>query len=179
MWVMQVIARSPTPFSLPGRVVPVATERWLLEPWHGDDPPELRKIWSIKPMYAAAGARSCAELVIADQLAREGWGAVWVSAFAGERLRTRWFPAEGYRTITETGAPAWAAGIFNRLRAENGGTLGGFFDVFAWHEPDQVCFVEAKNAGDRVTPSQCRFLATALRFHELGQFKVIKARPRP
>jgi hypothetical protein len=37
--------------------------------------------------------------------------------------------------------------------------------------------VEAKNAGDRVTPSQCRFLATALQYHDLSQFKVIEARP--
>ena len=41
---MQVIERPATPFLPPGQVVPVATERWLLEPWHGDDPPELKKI---------------------------------------------------------------------------------------------------------------------------------------
>jgi len=27
---------------------------------------------------------------------------------------------------------------FERLRAADGGTLGGFFDVFAWREPGQV-----------------------------------------
>ena len=85
--------------------MPIATERWLLEPWDGEDPPELKKTWSRKPKYAVAGVRSCAELVIVDKLVRDGWGAVWVSAFAGE-LRTRWFPAEGVRTITDTGAPA-------------------------------------------------------------------------
>jgi hypothetical protein len=48
--------------------------------------------------------------------------------------------------------------------------------VFAWREPGQVRFVEAKNAGDRVKPSQCRFLATALQFHDPGQFSVIEIR---
>jgi hypothetical protein len=72
------------------------------------------------------GARFCAELAIVDQLVREGWEAAWVSAFAGAQLRTRWFPAEGFRTIGEAGAPARAADVFERLRAANGGTLGGF-----------------------------------------------------
>src|SRR5690348_6433326 len=76
----------------------------------------LKKIWSIKPKYAVAGARSCAELTIAGQLACDGWGAVWVSAFAGVRLWNRCFPAEGLRTITEAGVAAWVAHIFDRLR---------------------------------------------------------------
>ena len=33
-----------------------------------------------------------------------------------------------------------AVEIFDRLRAANGGTLSGFFDVFAWREPGQVGF---------------------------------------
>ena len=96
----------------------------------------------------------------------------------GSQLRTRWFPAEGFKTISQAGAPAWAADVFNRLRAANGDRLGGFFDVFAWRDPDQIRFLEAKNAGDRVTPSQCRFLATALQFHEQSQFRVIEIRPQ-
>jgi len=30
-----------------------------------------------------------------------------------------------------TGAPTWAVEAFSRLRTANGGTLGGFFDLFA------------------------------------------------
>lgn len=135
--VIQVIERPPTPFPVAREVVNVATERWLLEPWHGDDPPELKKIWSIKPKYTVAGARSCAELAIVDQLVRDRWGAAWVSAFAGAQLRTQWYPAEGFRAISQAGAPAWAVDVFNRLRTANGGRLGGFFDVFAWHESDR------------------------------------------
>jgi hypothetical protein len=56
--------------------------------------------------------------------------------------------------------------IFERLRAANGGKLGGFFDVFAWRPPGEVMFLEIKTAGDRVQPTQRRFVERALRFHE-------------
>lgn len=37
----------PTRFKLPGREDPVyiATERWALEPWEGEDEPELPQTW--------------------------------------------------------------------------------------------------------------------------------------
>jgi hypothetical protein len=176
MCAMQVVARPPTPFAVSGRVVPIATERWMLEPWLGDDPPQLAKIWSSKPKFCVDGARSCAELAIVGRWVREGWGAVWVSAFAGE-LRTAWFPAAGFRTISDAGAPDWAAETFRRLRAANGGRLAGFFDVFAWRKPGEVRFAEAKGTGDRIRPTQRQFLSTALRFHDASQFTVIEVRP--
>jgi hypothetical protein len=92
----------------------------------------------------------------------EGWGGVWVSAFAGE-LRAEWFPA-----------PGWAAEAFGRLRAANGGRLGGFFDVFAWREPGQLRFLEAKVGPDRIRPNQRRFFETALRFHAPDQFVIVE-----
>jgi hypothetical protein len=49
----------------------------------GEDPQGLLRIWSVKPKFAVGGARSCAELLIVDQLIREGWGAV------GVRVRAR------------------------------------------------------------------------------------------
>jgi len=39
--------------------------------------------------------------------------------------------------------------IFDCLRAANGGTLSGFFDVFAWREPGRAGFFEAKVGPDR------------------------------
>jgi hypothetical protein len=42
---------------------------------------------------------------------------------------------------------------------------GGFFDVFAWREPGQVRFYEAKVGPDRIKPTQLRFIELALRFH--------------
>jgi hypothetical protein len=63
---------------------------------------------------------------------------------------------------------------FDRLRAANGGTLGGFFDVFAWREPGQVRFCEAKVGPDRVKPTQLRFVELALRFHRLEEFTIIE-----
>lgn len=63
---------------------------------------------------------------------------------------------------------------FERLRAANGGTLGGFFDVFAWREPGQVRFYEAKVGPDRIKPTQLRFVEVALRFHRLQEFMIIE-----
>ena len=78
---MQVLARPPTLFRLPVPTVPITTERWLMEPWDAADPPALPQTWSRKPKYNVAGGRSCAELALAEQLARQGWAAVWLSTF--------------------------------------------------------------------------------------------------
>ena len=68
----------------------------------------------------------------------EGWHSVWVCAYGPRELRSEWFLAPAVKTITQTGAPMWAAEIFDRLRAANGGKLDGFFDVFAWRDPGEV-----------------------------------------
>jgi hypothetical protein len=70
--------------------------------------------------------------------------------------------------------PDWAVEAFESLRAANGGTLGGFFDVFAWREPDQVRFCEAKVGPDRIKATQVRFLEVALRFHRPADFMIIE-----
>ena len=77
----------------------------------------------------------CAELAIVHHLRNEGWHGVWVNSFGPRELRSEWFPAPAVKTLAETGAPDWAVEAFERLRTANGGTLGGFFDVFAWREP--------------------------------------------
>ena len=166
---MEITERPPTRFDLPGRDEPVyiATQRWALEPWEGEDPPSLAKIWSRKPKFAVNGSRSCAELAIVHHLRDEGWHGVWVNSFGPRELRSEWFPAPAVKTLAETGAPAWAVEAFDRLRAANGGSLGGFFDVFAWREPGQVRFAEAKVGPDRIKPTQLRFVELALRFHRL------------
>jgi hypothetical protein len=102
--------------------------RWALEPWAGEDPPSLAKIWSRKPKFAVNGSRSCAELAIVHHLRDQGWHGV-------RELHSEWFPAPAAKMLAETGAPSWAVEAFDRLRAANGGSLGGFFDVFAWREP--------------------------------------------
>jgi hypothetical protein len=173
---MEITERPPTRFNLPGREEPVciATQRWALEPWEGEDPPSLATIWSRKPKFAVNGSRSCAELAIVHHLRNEGWHGVWVNSFGPRELRSEWFPAPAARTLAEAGAPAWAVEAFDRLRAANGGSLGGFFDVFAWREPGQVRFYEAKVGPDRIKPTQIRFLEVALRFHRLQEFTIIE-----
>jgi len=171
---MQILERPPTPFPLPEGTVNIATQRWELTPWQGaPDPPDLQRTWSRKPKFTVDGRRSCAELAVVDHLRRDGWDGVWVSAF-GNSLRAEWFPAPAFRTLAEAGAPAWAVEIFERLRAANGGKLGGFFDVFAWREPDEVRFLEIKVANDQIRPTQRRFVETALRFHRPEHFMIIE-----
>jgi hypothetical protein len=138
------------------------------------DPPDLQKIWGRKPKFAVNGSRSCAELAILDQLRHDGWRGVWVSAFGAQELRCEWFPAPAFRTIAQAGAPAWAVDIFERVRAANGGTLGGFFDVFAWREPGEIRFDEAKVGPDRIRDTQRRFVENALRLRRIEEFTIIE-----
>lgn len=56
----------------------------------------------------------------------------------------------------------------------NGGKLSGIFDVFAWRQPDQVRFVEAKVGRDRIRDSHRRFIEVALRFHLPDEFAVVE-----
>ncbi len=104
----------------------------------------------------------------------QGWHGVWVNSFGPRELRSEWFPAPAAKTLVETGAPDWAVEAFERLRAANGGTLGGFFDLFAWREPGEVRFCEAKVGPDRIKPTQLRFVKLALRFHRLEEFTIIE-----
>ena len=83
-------------------------------------------------------------------------------------------PRAAYRTLTQAGAPAWAAAIFGGLQAANGGRLGGFFDVFAWREPGQVRFAEVKVGRDHIKDTQRRFLETALRSRAPEEFMIIE-----
>jgi hypothetical protein len=66
----------------------VATQRWVPEPWEGEDPPSLAKIWARKPKFAVNGSRSCAVLAIVHHLRNEGWHGVWVNSFGPRELRS-------------------------------------------------------------------------------------------
>jgi len=172
---MEVTELPPTPFVLPtaGDLVHVRTQQWTLERWEGDDLPGLATPWARKPKFSVNGSRSCAELAVVDHLRSYGWSGVWVNAFRGE-LRSEWFPAPAARTLAEAGAPQWAVAIFGRLPAANGGTLSGFFDVFAWRESGQGGFYEAKVGPDRIKPTQLRFVEVALRLHRLEEFMIVE-----
>ena len=174
---MQVIECPPTPLALPaGATVQVRTLRWVLPEWPGkpDDPPGLPLTWARKPAFQVGDRCLRAEFAILDQLRQQGWhGGVWVNAF-GNELRPAWFPAPGFRAPGPAGAPPWAAAVFDELRAANGGKLTGFFDVFAWRDPGEVGFFEAKVGPDSIRPSQRAFLETALRFRSLDQFTIIE-----
>ena len=178
---MEITELPPTPLVLPaaGELVLIRTQEWALDRWDGEDPPGLAVPWARKPKFSVDGSRSCAELAIVHHLRAGGWDGVWVNAFRGE-LRTQWFSAPAARRLAEVGAPEWAAEIFDRLRAANGGTLSGFFDVFTWREPGQVGFFEAKVGPDRIKPTQLRFAEIALRFRSLGDFTIVEiAMPSP
>ena len=96
-------------------------------------------------------------------------------AYGPRELRSEWFPAPAVKTMAQTGAPMWAVEVFDRLRAANGGTLDGFFDVFAWRDPGEVRFDEAKTSGEAPRGSQRKFVKLALDLgHHLEQFTIIK-----
>jgi len=178
---MEITELPPTPLVLPaaGDLVHIRTQEWVLERWEGEDPPGLAVPWGRKPKFSVNGSRSCAELAIVHHLRAGGWDGVWVNAFRGE-LRTQWFPAPAARRLAEVGAPGWAVEIFDCLRAANGGTLSGFFDVFAWREPGRAAFFEAKVGPDRIKPTQLRFVEIALGFRSLNDFMIVEiARPSP
>ena len=178
---MEITELPPTPLVLPaaGELVHIPTQSWALEGWDGEDPPGLSVTWARKPKFSVNGGRSCAELAIVHHLRDVGWDGVWVNAYRSE-LRTQWFPAPAARRLAETGAPGWAVDLFDRLRAPNGGTLSGFFDVFAWREPGRAAFVEAKVGRDWIKPTQLRFVETALRFRSLDDFMIVQiAGPAP
>jgi hypothetical protein len=149
---MEITELPPTPLVLPvtGELVHMQTQEWALERWEGEDPPGLAGPWARKPKFSVNGSRSCAELAIVHHLRAGGWDGIWVNAFRGE-LRTQWFPAPGARRLAEVGAPGWAVDVFECLRTANGGTLSGFFDVFASREPGRAGFFEAKG---RAGPDQ-------------------------
>jgi hypothetical protein len=172
---MEITELPPTPVVLPaaGELVHIRTQEWALERWEGQDQPGLAVPWARKPKFSVDGSRSCAELAIVHHLRAGGWDGVWVNAFRGE-LRTQWFPAPAARRLAEVGAPGWAVGIFDCLRAANGGTLSGFFDVFAWRDPGQAGFFEAKVGPDRIKPTQLRFLEIALHFRSLAEFMIVE-----
>ncbi len=172
---MLITQRAPTGLDLPsGQRVAVATQRWQLEWWAGEpEPAGLPRIWARKPMVAVSGRPCCAELAVVAELGAAGWQGAWVSAFGGF-VRRQWFPAPGFRTMAAAGAASWAAEIFDTVKAANGGTLAGFFDVFAWREPSEVLFCEVKVGPDRIQPSQRQFLARALRLRPLGEFLIIE-----
>jgi hypothetical protein len=146
--------------------------------WDGEpEPAGLPQIWARKPTVAIGGRPVCAELAVVSELALAGWQGVWVSAF-GNFLRREWFPAPAFRTVAAAGAPAWAAEIFDAVKDANGGTLAGFFDVFAWRKPGEVLFCEVKVGPDRIQASQRRFLGNALRLRPLSEFLIIEM-PQP
>jgi hypothetical protein len=69
-------------------------------------------------------------------------------------------PGAALKTITQTGAPMWAAEVFDRLCAANGGMLDGFLDVFAWQDPGEIRLDEVPT---RFTQeSQRKFVKLAL-----------------
>jgi hypothetical protein len=171
---MEITKLAPTPLVLPaGELVHIRTQEWALERWEGEDPPGLAVPWGRKPKFSVNGSRSCAELAIVHHLRAGGWDGVWVNAFRGE-LRTQWFPAPAARRLAEVGAPGWAVELFECLRAANGGTLSGFFDVFAWRESGRVAFIEAKVGPDRIKPTQLRYVEIALRFRRLKEFLIVE-----
>ena len=102
---MKALELLPTRLDLPGEEsVYIATQRWALKPWQGEDPPDLGRSWARKGKFAVNGQRSCAELAVAHHLRDDGRHGIWLNSYLRE-LRSEWFPARAVKTLAETGAP--------------------------------------------------------------------------
>ena len=99
-----------------------------------------------------------------------------MSAWGDGRLFSEWPPGPGVKSITQAGAPRWAAEIFERLLDANRRSFGGFFDVFVWREPGEVGFYEVKvGKKDDINLNQCKFVERALGLdHHLEEFMIIE-----
>ena len=89
---MKITQLSPKMLSLPdgGNTVSIARQLWALEPWEGDDEPELPPHWATKHKSSVSGSRSCAELAVLHHLRGSGWNGVWVSAYNPAALFSEW-----------------------------------------------------------------------------------------
>jgi hypothetical protein len=174
---MKITQLSPKMLILPdaGNTVSIVRQLWALEPWEGEDQPELPGHWAIKHKFSVNGSRSCAELAVLHHLRGSGWNGVWVSAYSPTALFSEWPPGPGVKAIAQAGAPPWAAEIFDRLLDANRRSFGGFFDVFAWREPGEVRFYEVKVGKDDINRNQRRFVERALGLHHrLEEFTIIE-----
>src|SRR5579859_2622783 len=143
---MEITELTSTPFDLSAEeTVYIATQRWVLEPWEGEDPPVLGQSWAGKvslPSMGSGRAPNSPSRTSCGMMAGAAFGSIVTAAncaLSGSPSRR---PRRSPRP-----APVWAVGIFDQLRAANGGTLGGFFDVFAWREPGEMVFTQlAKRA---------------------------------
>jgi len=180
---MEITQLSPQMLTLPdgGNTVSIARQLWALEPWEGDDDePELPKYWAIKGKFSVNGSRSCAELAVLHHLRCSGWDGRWVSAWGNGKLFSEWPPGPGLKSITQAGAPPWAAEIFERLLDANRRSYGGFFDVFVWREPGEVKFYEVKVGEDDINLNQRKFVERALGLdHRPEEFTIIEVLKPP
>ena len=102
-----------------------------------------------------------------------------MSAWGHGTLFSEWPPDPGVKSITQAGAPRWAAEIFERLLDANPNRrqpFGGFFDVFVWREPGEVRFYEVKvGKEDDINLNQRKFVERALGLdHRLEEFAIIE-----
>ncbi len=149
---MEITELAPTPFVLPtaGDLVHIRTQRWALERWEGEDPPALATPWARKPKFSVNGSRSCAELAIVDHLRGDGWRGR-LGECLPRRAAVRVVPRPGDTDTGRGGRAVVGRGDLRPSQAANGGTLSGFFDVFAWWEPGQVGLLRGEG---RARPGQ-------------------------
>jgi len=173
---MEITERPPTRFGLPGRGEPVylATQQWALEPWEGEDPPSLAKIWSRKPKFAVNGSRSCAELAIVHHLRDQRWHGVWVNSFgppscalSGSRPRLSGrSPRPARRSGPLRSSTACESRTADPSAASSTSSPGG--------NPAKSDSPRRRSVPIGSSPTQLRFVELALRFHRLEDFTIIE-----
>lgn len=120
------------------------------------------KTYLTKTVVAHDGRVLFGELAILRYLEKDQWKGVWVDSFhshGSKNVLWSGMPPTGVAPAL----PTKAAAKFQAIKEKNGGTLSGFFDVFAWKgDGDELMFVEYKGRGDTPDESESEWISAAL-----------------
>ena len=144
---------TPTRVALPsGASVDVPTCFLHFSAWRGDPVPDA---YGRKAVLEVDGQPHFAELAVLALLKQSGWSGVWVDSY-----RNR-FMVGLPRVAAPISVPREQRALLARI-AGSDSTTSGCWDVFAWRD-GEVMFAECKRRRkDRMQPSQCRWLESAL-----------------
>ena len=120
------------------------------------------KTYLSKPVVVHDGRVLFGELAILRYLEKDQWKGVWVDSFH----------SRGHKDILWSGMPPTGvapalpprpAEKFSAIKEKNGGSLSGFFDVFAWRDDgDDFMMIEYKSRGDSPNDNELRWISSAI-----------------
>lgn len=127
-----------------GRAVAIASWTVLFPPAIPDRMPlgVLKRTYTSKPLVTVDDRPMFGELAIVEWLAKDGWSALWVDAFHGQKF-WRAMP----HVSDPVTPPTHVEDLYRRI-ARRKGSPSGCFDVVAWNQ-ERVIWLEYKGPRDR------------------------------